>query len=504
MDKAEWIEWHVAHAGMIKALIAGTFISISCGVIGCFIILRRMAFLADAVAHSMLAGVVASYLIFRALFDIRAHSVIILVGALLAGLLTAALIGFVTRVSRIKEDAAIGIMYTGIFALGGFFASIKALGEYIDIDLVGFIAGSVVATSLADLWTLAIICCIVFTVVILFYRQLLLTSFDPVMAAAIGIPVLGIEYLLTACTSLVVVSGVNIVGVILVVALLITPAATAYLLFDRLNHMLVASALFGMLGFYSGYFVSLWIGNAPGPSVVVMSSLIFLVTLALAPRYGLIADWIRKRNQIPQELMEDILGYLMKNDGVRKERDIVKNVTVRNHSTRAAIRSLIRNGLALLSGGRITLTSEGTAEARRLRRAHRLWESYLSSTGLDSNEIHQQAHLLEHVHDEDAVDYLDHKLGHPLTDPHGSEIPQDFVHTESGSPVRLSLLREGDVAEILEPGCLGSRADCQPGAMLEVGPRREKNVWTATVKDSGKTIELEHDDADTVLVLKKN
>ena len=158
MDKADWIEWHVANAGMIKALIAGSLISVSCSVIGCFIVLRRMAFLADAVAHAMLAGVVASYLVLRAVFGFQANSIIILVGALFAGLLTVALIGFVTRVSRVKEDAAIGIMYTGIFALGGFFASIKTFSVYIDVDLVGFVAGSVVATSLADLWMLAIVC----------------------------------------------------------------------------------------------------------------------------------------------------------------------------------------------------------------------------------------------------------------------------------------------------------------------------------------------------------
>ena len=127
---------------MIKALIAGSFISVACGIIGCFIVLRRMSFLADAVAHAMLAGVVASYLFLRALLGLQANSIIILVGALLAGLLTVGLIGFVTKVSRVKEDAAIGIMYTGIFALGGFFASIKYFSEFIDIDLVSFIAGS--------------------------------------------------------------------------------------------------------------------------------------------------------------------------------------------------------------------------------------------------------------------------------------------------------------------------------------------------------------------------
>ena len=403
MDKADWIEWHVANAGMIKALIAGSLISVSCSVIGCFIVLRRMAFLADAVAHAMLAGVVASYLVLRAVFGFQANSIIILVGALFAGLLTVALIGFVTRVSRVKEDAAIGIMYTGIFALGGFFASIKTFSVYIDVDLVGFVAGSVVATSLADLWMLAIVCTIVFSVVILFYRQLLLTSFDPVMAASIGIPVLAIDYLLTACTSLVVVCGVNIVGVILVVALLITPAATAYLLFDRLNRMLIASAFFGLCGFWGGYFVSMWTGNAPGPSVVVMSTLIFLLTLLLAPRYGMVAEWLRKRNQLPQELVEDIMGYLLKNDGQAAIREVSEQVSFKGFSTRSAVGKLEKEELVILEGESVCLTSEGRRTARKLRRAHRLWETYLQSTGMSADQVHEKAHELEHVHDEDAV-----------------------------------------------------------------------------------------------------
>ena len=218
----------------------------------------------------------------------------------------------------------------------------------------------VVATTIADLWMLGIVCCLVLAVVILLYRQLLLTSFDPVMAASIGIPVLAIDYLLTACTSLVVVCGVNIVGVILVVALLITPAATAYLLFDRLYRMIIASAVFGLLGFWSGYLVSMWTGNAPGPSVVVMSTFYFLVTLFCAPRYGMIADWLRKRNQIPQELVEDIMGYLLKREGVASAKEVIANVSLVNCSTRHALRQLEKTDQITLQGDEVRLTKEGT------------------------------------------------------------------------------------------------------------------------------------------------
>ena len=502
MDKLELTEWHVANAGMIKALVAGSFISIACGIIGCFIVLRRMSFLADAVAHAMLAGVVASYLILRAIFGFQANSIIILLGALFAGLITVTLIGFVTKVSRIKEDAAIGIMYTGIFALGGFFASIKSFSEYIDVDLVGFIAGSVVATSLTDLWMLAIICCLIFAVVIMLYRQLLLTSFDPVMAASIGIPVLAIDYLLTACTSLVVVCGVNIVGVILVVALLITPAATAYLLFDRLHRMIIASAAFGLIGFWSGYFVSMWTGNAPGPSVVVMSTFYFMITLFCAPRYGMIADWLRKRNQVPQELIEDIMGFIIKHGDQVEILDIVGQVSLPGFSARSALQRLEKDGLVKMTGTMVALTPQGQRTAKKLQRAHRLWESYLESTGMSADQVHQTAHVLEHVNDEEAVDYLDHKLGHPLTDPHGAEIPEDFIHIESGE-IHLSLLRQGDMAIIEDPGPAGTTMGIQKGMHVEVGPRSDGNHWTALVVETGKNLVLSHSEADKIIVKKR-
>ena len=250
----EWIEnLQLEYGYLIRPLLVGTLVSIVCSLVGCFIVLRRMAFLADAISHSMLAGVIGGYLIMKIAFNQEAHVGAMLFGALLAGIITVAAIGFVTRVSRIKEDTAIGVMYTGIFALGAFVVSLQAMGKFIHIDIYHFIVGNVVAVTDEDLWLLGFVTTFVAGVVILFYRPLQLTSFDPIMAASIGIPVAAGDYLLTACTSLVVVSGVRIAGVILVVALIITPAASAYLLFDKLSRMLWGSAIIGVIGFWSGF-----------------------------------------------------------------------------------------------------------------------------------------------------------------------------------------------------------------------------------------------------------
>lgn len=270
--------WHAAHAHLVRAALAGSLVSITCGVLGCFIILRRMAFLGDAIAHAMLAGVAFGYLLMKVVFGVEASTAGMLVGALLAGLITVGLIGFIRRLTRVKEDAAIGIIYTGVFALGGLLVSLGS--RYVQVDLLHFVTGNLLAIEMTDLWAVALIAILVISVVILGYRALQLTSFDPVLAASLGVPVVAIDYLLTTCTSLVVVSAVNVVGVILVVGLLVTPAATAYLWSDRLARMIGLAALFAWTSFASGLGLSLWLNVAPGSAIVVMSTVQFLLSLA--------------------------------------------------------------------------------------------------------------------------------------------------------------------------------------------------------------------------------
>ena len=151
------VDFHIEHTAAIRALIAGTLISASCSIVGCFIILRRMSFLADALAHAMLAGVVAGYLILKLILRADAQTFVLVFGAMIAGFITVGMIGFVTRVSRIKRDTAIGIMYTGIFALGGFVASIPFINRQIDIDLYHFIVGSVLSVSDSRMWMVSIV-----------------------------------------------------------------------------------------------------------------------------------------------------------------------------------------------------------------------------------------------------------------------------------------------------------------------------------------------------------
>ncbi|MBT8346609.1 MAG: iron chelate uptake ABC transporter family permease subunit [Desulfofustis sp.] len=402
-----------------KALIGGSIIAVVASVVGCLVVLRRMAFLGDALSHAMIAGVAGGYLVMKLLFSLEAHAPGMLLGSLIAAITTVALISFVSRISRVKEDTAIGIMYTGIFALG--VVAVSIFRHYIHIDLMHFIMGDILGVADTDLWVSAFVAAIVLTILILFFRHFQITTFDPIMAASIGLPVMFIDYLLTICVSLVVVSAVSMVGVILVVGLLITPAATAYLLCDRLDKMMWLAALFGVTSVVGGLYLCVWLDSAGGGAIMLFCTLQFLVVLAVAPKYGLMARWLRLRNLIPQQQVEDILTTILRYEKPTPMSVILQYVE-QEKGIKKALGSMIGEGLLSEAEKGYSLTDAGHREATKVLKAHRLWETYLESIGTPQEELHPTAHQLEHITDRSTVDYLDEKLGKPATDPHGKTI----------------------------------------------------------------------------------
>jgi len=419
---AEYILGPLGETYFQKALIGGSVVAVVSSVAGCLVVLRRMAFLGDALSHAMIAGVAGGYLVMKLAFGLEANAPGMLVGSLIAAVVTVGLIGFVSTVSRIKEDAAIGIMYTGIFALGVVFVSI--FRHFIHIDLMHFIMGDVLGISDTDLWASVLVASLVLSVIILFFRHFQICAFDPVMAASIGLPVALLDYALTTCVSLVVVSAVSMVGVILVVGLLITPAATAYLLSDRLSRMMWLAALFGVSGVVGGLYLSMWLDTAGGGAIVLFTTLQFLIVLTVAPQYGLLARWRRLWRMVPQHVMEDILGTVLRSGDRPTTVATLKKFVHEQGKLGRAVRNMVRDGLlegTARAGYR--LTRQGAEE--RILRAHRLWESYLARVGMPISEVHDHAHLLEHVREDGALEYLDKLLGYPETDPHGKDIPPD-------------------------------------------------------------------------------
>ncbi|MDG5786577.1 metal ABC transporter permease [Evansella sp. AB-P1] len=264
-----------------QALVASVLVGVICGVIGCYIILRGMALMGDAISHAVLPGVVVSYMIGASFF----------LGAVVTGVLTALAIGYISQNSRIKEDSAIGIMFTAMFALG--VVMITSL-RGTRFDLWHILFGNVLAVSRTDLLITVGIGVFVLIAIVIFYRPLLLSTFDPTMAKASGLPVKLIHYILMLLLSLVTVASLQTVGIILVVAMLITPGATAYLLTDRFPVMLLLSALIGVVSAISGLFFSVVYDVASGASIVLAASILFLLAFFFSPKQGIIPRMFRK------------------------------------------------------------------------------------------------------------------------------------------------------------------------------------------------------------------
>lgn len=263
-----------------NAMIAGVLVGIICGVIGCFIILRGMALMGDAISHAVLPGVVIAYMLGFSFF----------IGAVITGLLTALGIGYVSQNSKLKDDTAIGILFTAAFALGVVLITlIRGSG----VDLWHILFGNVLAVSSSDLWMIIGIGALVLLCIALFYKQLLLSTFDPIMAKAIGLPTKLIHYFLMLLLSLVTVASLKTVGIILVVAMLITPGATAYLLTDRMPTMILLSSIFGVFSSVVGVYFSYIYDVATGASIVLVASTLFALSFFFSPKQGIITQHLK-------------------------------------------------------------------------------------------------------------------------------------------------------------------------------------------------------------------
>ncbi|UCC65538.1 MAG: metal ABC transporter permease [Anaerolineae bacterium] len=266
---------------MVRGLLASLMVGTLCAVVGTYVVLRGMAFFGDALAHAILPGVAVAYLLEANLFW----------GALGMGLLTAVGIGYLSQRGQVKEDTAIGVIFAASFALG--VALLSTMQSY-SVDLAHILFGNVLGVSEADLRLTAGLGAAVLLAVVLFYKELLLISFDPVLAATLRLPLKALHYLLLVLIALSIVVSLQTVGVALLVAMLVTPAATAYLLTHRLWHMMLLGAAIGAASSVAGLYLSFYVNVASGPAVVLVCTTFFLLALLFSPRRGIIPGWLRQ------------------------------------------------------------------------------------------------------------------------------------------------------------------------------------------------------------------
>jgi ABC-type Mn2+/Zn2+ transport system permease subunit len=268
----QWLIEPFAYGFIVRGLLAGVLAGVACAVLSAFVVWRGMAFVGDAMAHAILPGIVAAFMTGISLF----------VGALAAALLAALGIGVLTRGGQMKEDTAIGVMFTGFFALGILLLSKVTTYQ----DLTHILFGDILGVSRFDLLAMLAVVVVVLLVVALFYKELLVTSFDPGHAVAIGLSPELVRYGLLLVIALTVVAAIQTVGVVLVLALLVTPGAAASLLARRLPAIMALGALFAVIAAFAGLYASFYANVASGASIVLTLTAIFVIVFLLSPRRG--------------------------------------------------------------------------------------------------------------------------------------------------------------------------------------------------------------------------
>ncbi len=256
------------------ALITSILVGIMSGIIGSFIILRGMSLMGDAISHAVLPGVAVAYML----------GINLLLGASAFGILAALLIGVVTMKSKLKNDTAIGIVFSAFFALGFILISLAESAT----NLHHILFGNVLAVFDSDLITTAIVLSMVLLFVVTFYKELLVTSFDNTFAKAYGLKTQIMHYALMLVLTLVTVTALQTVGIILIVAMLITPAATAYLLTNRMSHMMIVAAIFSVISSIVGLYLSFTFNWASGPAIVLTAAIFFSFVFIFSPKQGII------------------------------------------------------------------------------------------------------------------------------------------------------------------------------------------------------------------------
>jgi manganese/zinc/iron transport system permease protein len=397
--------------------------------LGCFAVLRRQSLLGDTLAHAALPGVCLIYL----LTGVK-EPLVLLIGALIAGTVGTLMVLGLLNASRLKQDAALGIVLATFFGVG--IILLSSFQNHPDRGQSGldqFIYGQAAFLTQEHVRLMLIFGVVALVLLALFYKEFKLVSFDPDYADTLGYR----KRLLEVILSLLIVAGVMIslraVGVVLTVALLVAPAAAARQWTERLGLMILLAMVFGVLAAVSG---TIWSQNAEatptGPAIVLVASAWLAVSLLLAPERGLLWNWLRLARHRRKVRQENLLKDFYRLGEMRRDRRgefAVKELAEVRHQpakpVRRTLAELEARGLVFADSDHWQLTHAGVSEAARVLRNHRLWELYLARRlDLPADHVHRDAEDMEHALPPEIVRELDVALQHPDTDPHGHPIPR--------------------------------------------------------------------------------
>lgn len=411
------------------ALIGSMLLGICCGLMGAFLIVRRLALMGDALSHAVLPGIALGFL-----WNMTKDPAAIFIGAVLSGFLGAGVVQLIRSTTRHKEDAALGFVLASFFGAGicllSMIQNLPQGGAKAGLDR--FLFGQAAALARGDVLLLATVTLIVCGAMALFFKEYTLTSFDETFARAIGLPVPFFHYSLMLLLAFAIVASLQAVGVVLVSAMLVIPAATAFLLTHRFGLMLLLSGAIGLLAGAAGTFFS-FIGRGlpTGPLMVLCAFALFSAALFFAPRQGILWRlWFErsKAARIRRENTLKAIYHILENDGFRREMVGIVELAARQREpieeTQRQLAAARRRGLLTAHGDAVCFTPEGWQRACEIVRNHRLWELYLTNAAhIAPDHVHEDAEVIEHVLGEETVLRLEKRLNYARRDPHGKLIP---------------------------------------------------------------------------------
>ncbi len=439
MNPIASIFWSWQVDGWIVA--AGVLCAMACALLGNFLVLRKMSMMGDAISHAVLPGLAAAFLITGS-----RDSLPMFIGAAIVGVLTAVLTQWVSRFGKVDESASMGVVFTALFAIG--LIMIVRAADKVDLDPGCVLYGAMEAIP-GEAWRggipssivrLAIVLAVNLIVVIVFYKELKISSFDPELATTLGINSTFMHYLLMTLVALTTVAAFEVVGSVLVVAMLIVPAAAAHLLTDRLSSMIVVSLILAFISAVGGHVAAITLPRLLGDPAItdtntagmmaVVAGMLFTLAALASPRHGAISKMIHRTSVTLRVAREDLLGLFYRHEEQHGTEHPAPAAQVMKEAVvggpvlgRVALRTLVRRDEVQRLNGGYRLTSRGRDEARQLVRAHRLWEGYLQShTTLPVDHLHAPAERLEHVTSPAMREQLAGD-DEPQTDPQGKSIP---------------------------------------------------------------------------------
>ena len=432
-------------------ILTGILSAVSASLLGTFLILRRMSLLGDAISHAVLPGLAAAFFISQS-----RSSLPMFIGAVLVGLLTALFTEWIRGVGKVDEGASMGVVFTSLFALG--LVMIVQAADQVDLDPGCVLYGAIELTPLNTWWigswevprvvvVLSMVTLINLLFVLLFFKELKISAFDPSLSTTSGIPAWLMHYLLMMLVAVTAVASFESVGNILVVAMLVVPPAAAYMLTDRLGVMLLLGAVIGsiaaVLGHLSALYVPHWFGfrsTSTAGMMAVMIGLLFIIAATLSPSHGILIRYLRRQSLSWRILREDIIGLLYRveerSETSQTTKPWISEVLFAKPAAVSIAAGWLRwQGLVKSIDNQIRLTSEGRQRAIQLVRSHRLWETYMhSEAGLSADRIHTTAERLEHFTGAGLEQRLSEETMGINVDPHGSQIPTVNHLSVSESP----------------------------------------------------------------------